>query len=171
MASTPTIPQDWSTLYPLNPELKDLLSHLPDPNFQLVTPQTTIADLRALGANVPQSQKWPDVTERDEMVAMRDGFQNRVRIYSPSSQKEKRPLLVFIHGGGFCTGSLEQVERECRFWVKEFGGVAVGIEHRLAPEAVFPVPVEDCWDCLVWAAAHVDVLAADTGKGFVVGGV
>jgi acetyl esterase/lipase len=111
-----------------------------------------------MGSKAPKSDPWADVLEQDEMVKMRDGFENRIRIYSPNSHstgeaevckdREKEALLVLIHGGGFCVGNLEQEECNCRTWVRNQQGVAISIEHRLAPEAKFPVPVEDCWDAL-----------------------
>jgi acetyl esterase/lipase len=125
--ATSVIPEDWSALSTINPELKQLLDALPDPKFQLVTEDTTIEDLRAMGAKTPKSDPWADVLEQDEMVKMIDGFENRIRIYSPNSHstgeaevctdRGKGALLVMIHGGGFCVGNLEQEERNCSMWV------------------------------------------------------
>ncbi len=168
------IPSDWSSLNTLNPELIELLQTLP-PNFQLVTPTTTTAELRARGAARPKSDPWPGIRERDLYIAMRDGFQNRVRVYTRENEDgngkgDYGPLLVMIHGGGFCVGRAEQEDENCRKWVRDHRGVAVSIEHRLAPEAKFPVPVEDCWDSLRWIAANARSLMADPRKGFVLGG-
>lgn len=104
---------------------------------------------------------------------MRDGYENRGIVYSrpESSVSEKGPLLVMIHGGGFCLGMAEQEESGCRRWVRNHGGVAISIEHRLAPEVAFPVPVEDCWDTVRWIAGRADGFeGADVREGFVLGG-
>lgn len=90
---------------------------------------TTIQDLRP--GPKPPSELWPGVAEKDTKIPMRDGFTNRARIYTPQEETVGgKPLLVMIHGGGYCLGSLEMEETNCRSWVKNFGGVAVGIEHR-----------------------------------------
>jgi acetyl esterase len=151
--STSTIPSDWSSLANINPEFKQLLSILPSPDWQLVTKTTTIETLRQMGAGRPESEKWPDVQELDLTILMRDGYENRIRVYN--GKQENGPLLVMIHGGGCCLGDLTQEERNCRNWVRDRGGVAVSIEHRLAPEAKFPVPIEDCWDILQWVRHHL----------------
>lgn len=84
------------------------------------------------------------------MVRMRDGHQNRIRSYAPEENLVKGPLLVMIHGGGFCVGRLEHEEDNCRRWVKSHGGIAISVGHRLAPEWKFPVPIEDCYDSFKW---------------------
>lgn len=56
---------------------------------------------------------------------------NRARLYTPQEEiTGGKPLLVVLHGGGYCLGNLELEERSSRFWVKDLGGVAVSIEHR-----------------------------------------
>lgn len=169
MASVSEIPSDWSTLATLNLELVELMKTLPA-GFQIVTEKTTLEDLRAQTSAAPRSALWPDVREKDMHIAMRDGFKNRIRVYSPKEEEAAGPLLVMIHGGGFCLGMAEQEETHCRRWVRNHGGVAVSIEHRLAPEVEYPVPIEDCWDALRWVAAHSDTLKVDPTKGFVLGG-
>lgn len=182
--SSHEIPSNWSSLRALNPELERILASSPNPNVQMVTEKTTIESLRAMGAARPPSQPWSDIQERDVLVKMRDGHENRIRLYNwkddgssthcalPSDRPPiDGPLLVMIHGGGFCVGSLEAVEGDCRKWVQQHGGTAISISHRLAPDVKFPVPVEDCWDTVQWIAANNHTFEADTSKGFILGGV
>jgi acetyl esterase/lipase len=92
-------------------------------------------------------------------------------VYSGEEEKENwGPLLVMIHGGGFCLGMAEPEEVNCRKWVENHGAVAVSIEHRLTPEAKFPVPVENYSDGLRWIVANSKTLMADPEKGFILGG-
>jgi acetyl esterase len=184
-----SVPDDWSSLSAINPELKELLTTLP-PNIQLVTETTTIDSLRAMRSSQPQSEKWPGIEETDIMVKMRDGHENRIRSYIPREGSVKGPLLVMIHGGGFCAGRLEHVEEDCRKWVRNHGGSAVSVSHRLAPEVRFPVPTDDSYDALKWVcllsvcveivpfklilgkvASNADTLKTDPAKGFIIGGM
>ena len=77
------------------------------------------------------SERWTGVDEKDIKITMRDEFVNRARVYSPSGESlEGKPLLVMIFGGGWVLGKLEQEETNCRSWVRKYGGIAVGVEHR-----------------------------------------
>jgi acetyl esterase/lipase len=77
------------------------------------------------------SEKWTGVDEKDIKITVRDGFENRARVYSPSgASTEGNPLLVMVFGGGWVLGKLEQEETNCRSWVKNYGGVAIAVEHR-----------------------------------------
>lgn len=170
--ATSNIPSDWSTLSKINSELESLIAARPGGGtIQLNTEETTIESLRALLASRPPAPKWPGVSEREIYIPARDGFKNRALVFSPDDEDAERgPLLVMIHGGGFCVGTAEQEVWNCRTWVKNHGGVALSIEYRLAPEARFPVPVEDCIDALKWIALNFRTVNADPSKGFVLGG-
>ncbi|CZR62791.1 related to Putative sterigmatocystin biosynthesis lipase/esterase STCI [Phialocephala subalpina] len=161
--------KDWTSLSKINPELEALLPTLG--GFKFIGPDTTLESLRALEANRPPSEPWPEVLEHDIQIPVRDGTSNRARVYSPANPtSEGKALLVLAFGGGFVMGKLEGEERNCRTWVKNFGGVAVSISYRLCPEHVWPGSVEDVFDAVKWIAAHANDLGADPSKGFVVGG-
>jgi acetyl esterase len=86
----------------------------------------------------------------------------RVRVYRPSDASGL-PLHVFLHGGGFWLGSVDElvVDATCRERCIGAGCVVVSVDYRLAPEHAFPVPLEDSFDALVWAHRHADDLGAD----------
>ena len=103
---------------------------------------------------------------------MRDGHKNRTKIHKPTSKPAGgSPLIVLIYGGGFISGSEEQMTPWARAFVRQFGAVVVNIKYRLAPENKFPTSWHDAWDATKWIAENAKSLDADTSKGFVVGGV
>ncbi|MEU4625278.1 alpha/beta hydrolase [Actinoplanes sp. NPDC023801] len=53
------------------------------------------------------------------------------------------PVLVYLHGGGWCYGSIETVDRFCRRVADRSGCAVVSAGYRLAPEHVFPAALED----------------------------
>jgi acetyl esterase len=53
------------------------------------------------------------------------------------------PVLVYLHGGGWCYGSIETVDRMCRRVADRSGCAVLSVGYRLAPEHVFPAPLED----------------------------
>jgi acetyl esterase len=53
------------------------------------------------------------------------------------------PVFVYAHGGGWCYGSIETVDRFCRRVADRSGCAVLSVGYRLAPEHVFPAPIED----------------------------
>ena len=58
--------------------------------------------------------------------------------------KDKK-LLLFIHGGGWVTESIDNYERICARLADATGQYVVAVEYRLAPEDKFPSGLEDCY--------------------------
>lgn len=84
------------------------------------------------------------------------------RLFMPSTSKikqnQKRPLLIYIHGGAFCFGSpfCQAYHSYLTSVVKEANVLALSIDYRLAPENLLPAAYEDAWDTLKWVASHAD---------------
>jgi acetyl esterase len=97
----------------------------------------------------------------------------KARHYAPpqSSEKgsERRPLLVFFHGGGFVVGDLETHDPTCRLLCRHAELHVVSVDYRLAPEYPFPAALEDGKAALAWAHTHARELGADPAR-IVVGG-
>lgn len=55
------------------------------------------------------------------------------------------PVILYIHGGGFVTESVESYNRVCWNLAKHTNHVVVSIDYPLAPEQRFPTQVEDCY--------------------------
>jgi acetyl esterase len=53
------------------------------------------------------------------------------------------PLFVYLHGGGWCYGSIETVDRVCRRIADRSGCAVLSVDYRLAPEHVFPAALDD----------------------------
>lgn len=112
-----------------------------------------------------------NVIEEDSTVSAQDGYAIPIRTYRPTvPSTDGRPLIIFIHGGGFVLGGLENEELNCRLFVQKLGAVCVNVDYRLAPEHPFPAPVLDSWAVVKWAATNAKALGADLSKGFIVGG-
>ena len=87
-----------------------------------------------------------------------------VRIYQPTDRPAKLPALVWIHGGGYVVGTVEQDDLLAKHWSKAVNCVIASVEYRLAPEHPHPAPVEDCYAALKWFAAHADEFGVDTSR-------
>ncbi|MCM4084437.1 alpha/beta hydrolase [Paractinoplanes hotanensis] len=53
------------------------------------------------------------------------------------------PVFVYVHGGGWCYGSIETVDRVCRRIADRSGCAVLSVGYRLAPEHVFPAALDD----------------------------
>lgn len=68
-----------------------------------------------------------------------------IRIFSPSEEIASRPVLIFIHGGGWVTGNIDSYNGVCSDMAHITGCTVASIDYRLAPEHRFPAGLEDCY--------------------------
>ena len=104
----------------------------------------------------------------DERVAV-DGGEVAVRIYTPAGEGA-RPALVYLHGGAWWLGDLDQADGGCRWIAAEVGCIVVSVDYRLAPEHPFPIPFEDCFAATAWVAREATRLGIDPTRIAVGGG-
>ena len=76
-----------------------------------------------------------------------------VRLYFPTEEAMQAgivegntfPILLFFHGGGWVTESVENYDRVCARMAQATAHIVVSVEYRLAPEDKFPSGLEDCY--------------------------
>jgi len=86
-----------------------------------------------------------------------------VRVYQAAAGP--RPLLLWLHGGGFVGGSVADLDHVCSRLAKRSGRTVVSLEYRLAPEHPFPAALDDTYDALGWLVAHGQVFGGDGRVG------
>jgi acetyl esterase len=91
-----------------------------------------------------------------------------VRVYSPvGEQLRDRPALVWVHGGGFTMGNLDDPasDRLAREMCVRAGAVVISVDYRLAGEHVcYPVPHDDVVAAARWARRSADELGIDPSR-------
>ena len=100
-----------------------------------------------------------------------------IRLYFPSEEAmsgepvegEKYPVLLFFHGGGWVTESVENYDRVCSRMAQSTGHIVMSVEYRLAPEYRFPVPLEDCYAAAKALYTGHLVLPADPDRITIIG--
>jgi acetyl esterase/lipase len=110
------------------------------------------------------------VTSEDRRIPGPEGAPEvAIRIYRPEKQTGVLPALLWIHGGGYMLGNIEQEDILVKKLTLAGDCVVVSVDYRLAPENPFPAPLEDCYAALKWLAAHAKELNIDK-KRIAIGG-
>ncbi|MEQ9039652.1 MAG: alpha/beta hydrolase [Silicimonas sp.] len=106
------------------------------------------------------SEGAPDVPYEDTTYpgAMRQP--QRARLYRGDPDA---PTLLYIHGGGWCGGSIELNDPAARGMVRDSGWNILSISYRLAPEHPYPAGLDDCMAAIHWLRAESGTLGLRTG--------
>lgn len=93
-------------------------------------------------------------------------------VYVPNDgatkQTSGRPIVVFIHGGGWTSGS----KNDYRFVAEALtsrGYIAVVANYRLYPEVKFPDFVDDVARAVAWTHSHASEFGGDNRRLFLMG--
>lgn len=85
-----------------------------------------------------------------------------------NGQGAGKPVLVFVHGGGFTGGDKHQpgqfTNDNLMKWAVDQGMVGVDINYRLLPAHVLPAQIEDARDALAWTARNIARYGGDPNR-------
>jgi acetyl esterase/lipase len=95
-------------------------------------------------------------------------------IFTPETAGTNRPVLIFVHGGGFVAGNKRSNPTSPFFdnimlWAARNGMVGVNMTYRLAPQFVWPAGSEDTGAAVRWVAANVASRGGDASRIFLAG--
>lgn len=111
----------------------------------------------------PKSEKIPAADDPITGVKIKDvqiSADVSARLFLPpaaaSAGDPKFPVLLYLHGGGFCMRSAFSSEYTNHVAGIVAGGdiLAVSVEYGLFPSRPLPACYEDSWEALLWIAAH-----------------
>lgn len=120
----------------------------------------------AVFATKPEDQEAVDRVEELQIPVA--GGTIPARLYAPKSD-QALPVLVHYHGGGWVYMNLETHDAYCRVLSNRTGCAVLAVEYRKAPEHPYPVPLEDCYQALLWTVEQANTLGLDAGRMGVVG--
>ncbi|ANZ26880.1 esterase [Rhodococcus sp. WB1] len=147
----------------LDPEVVTALSAIHRPGYKPLE-DCTVEETRAMveqlvGMQVP----GPDM-QVDDIV------DPAVRLYVPRTQTEgTRPVIVFLHGGGWVAGSLDVVDNPCRQIARATDAIVVSVDYRLAPEHPFPAAHDDAFEAVRWVQENIAGYGGDADKIVIMG--
>lgn len=119
-----------------------------------------LAQLRAWGtaAAMPEVKAFytprQAMQDRSGVTAITDlaygpHARHRIDIYHPDAPGTGRPVLVFLHGGGFIRGDKSD-RANLGYWGAKQGFVTALMNYRLAPEAQWPAGGQDVAAAWLW---------------------
>lgn len=121
--------------------------------------------LGKLGALHPLSDPEKHDVERFRDVPYRDGGgkAHALDVYRPKNAKEKLPVVLYVHGGGF------RIMSKDSHWLMGIafathGYLAFNVNYRLAPKHRFPAAVEDVCAAYEWVCANAERYGGDTSR-------
>ena len=85
-----------------------------------------------------------DVDETD--ISLNNG--STLRLYKPNQKSDK--ALLFIHGGGWCIGSINTYDHVCRYLCDNGKFNVFSLDYSLAPEHPFPTAVNQSLYAYDW---------------------
>jgi acetyl esterase/lipase len=175
-ATLPTIDEQMKQ-YPLPP------SAPPRAAAPAGMPADVAAQLRAIGPKIDPGtaalyaplhpkEPWPGVSVKRD-VAYGPHERHRLDVFAPAGPGRDRPVVVFIHGGGFSRGAksapgspfYDNIGR----WAASNGLVGVTINYRLAPQFPYPAGVEDLTRVVAWVRSHAKDFGGDATRVFLWG--
>lgn len=151
---------------------KDLQSYYGSINMlrKMIEKKWLLKTFNTLTAVAVNGRKEKGLDCAEVKVPSSDGkTQIRTRIYKPKNQRKKLPLMLYIHGGGYISGTPEISSGEMKKFIEKRPCVVVSPDYRLALKEPYPAALNDCYDTLLWAKENAYQLGIDPEKIIVAG--
>lgn len=126
------------------------------------------ARLVLVGAQKSVTYDYSDIEETEKTISQ-DGLSIKIHIVKTKNAEANLPVFMFFHGGGWVLGDYPTHKRLVRDLVINSGAVAVFPDYTPAPEAQFPVQINQGYAATKWVAEHGKEIGVDGSKLAVVG--
>jgi triacylglycerol lipase len=125
-----------------------------------------------LYAPLQQKEPYQGVkTERDVKYGPAD--RHLLDIFTPESNSSGRPVLIYIHGGGFVSDNKRDPGSpfydNIMLWAVKNGFVGVNANYRLAPQSVWPAGPEDLAAVVQWVSEKIVERGGDPKRIYLMG--
>ncbi|MFG2848593.1 alpha/beta hydrolase [Kitasatospora sp. NPDC048296] len=92
-----------------------------------------------------------------------------IRIVRPQGATGKLPVIMYFHGGGWVLGDEGTHDRLVRQIANGAQAAVVFVDYARAPEARYPIAIEQAYAATAWVAQHGDELGVDGSRIAVAG--
>ncbi|MBX9647649.1 MAG: alpha/beta hydrolase [Xanthobacteraceae bacterium] len=126
----------------------------------------------ALYAPLQQKEPYPDVKTARE-IKYGPAERHLLDVFTPEANSPPRPVLIYIHGGGFVAGNKRTPGSpfydNIMLWAVKSGFVGVNATYRLAPQSPYPAGAEDLGAVVAWVAGKIGERGGDPARIYLVG--
>lgn len=99
-----------------------------------------------------------------------DGARGKIDVYCYRKPSHKaQPAIIFFHGGGWIGGTVQAVEHFCMALADQTDTAVFSVDYSLAPEAPFPIGLEDSYLATAWLFQNAEALSIDARQISVAG--
>ncbi len=135
---------------------------------QVIEPPKTAA----LYAPLQEKEPYQGVkTERDVKYGAAD--RNLLDVFMPATASPSRPVLIFVHGGGFTAGNKRgpgsPFYDNIMLWAVKNGFVGVNMTYRLAPQSPWPAGPEDLSAAVRWVTDNIASRGGEPARIYLMG--
>ena len=118
----------------------------------------------------PYADQVSDVIESEIIDIPVEGIPDAgLTIYRPAEEStELRPIILFIHGGGWVVGTAESVSPFAKLLASE-GYVVANLDYSLAPEYQYPSPIIQSIAAIDYLMVHGSDFGGDVTRLFIGG--
>jgi len=127
-----------------------------------------LADVRNAVDGAQAGVPMPDVDEAWVTVPAEVG-DVRVLIIKPPGAEAQLPVVLYMHGGGWILGSAGSHSRLAAELAVAAGAAVAFIDYALAPEARYPVQIEQCYAVARWVTEQGESHGLDPSRIAVAG--
>lgn len=118
----------------------------------------------AEAVRAPWRQGGPVMARTWDRTVSTPAGEVRLRFFDPGRPTGAGPALVYLHGGGFTTFSLDTHDRLMREYAARTGLLVIGVDYALSPEARFPVALDQVTGVLDWLFAAGEAVGVDPAR-------
>jgi len=109
------------------------------------------------------------ITRRFENVQYGSLPEQKLDLYLPESGEGPFPLIINVHGGGWCYGNKRECAMECVIDALNFGYAVMSVDYRLAPKTKFPEFLFDVKTAVRFARANAAEYKLDPERFAIMG--
>lgn len=108
--------------------------------------------------------------ERNIEFTRQAGRVLKLDVYRPELNRDRRPALLYLHGGGWLVGDKGSQGLPLCNHMARLGWVCANANYRLSPAATWPDHLVDAKAAVAWLRRHADEYGIDSGFIAIAGG-
>lgn len=114
--------------------------------------------------NITYDLTTSEVLEKESLIEINNDHYIDTFIYQPANMIAKNPVLIYLHGGAYMTGKVEEFGKQMKYIAEQAQTTVVFPHYRLAPENPYPAAIEDVLGIINWVKENHAELGSTNPK-------